>query len=139
MKNEATVNLQTIIDYKQQKIFTLNKKGLIYKFNEELFEGFTNMKRHPDKFERRWFSSYQYHKYGINTIFNKNHFEINFSAGLSVMTIKSGVEYTGEGWFYTVDVWYHLHDGREYNKYMTLNDFILILKRHSVKTQFSRI
>lgn len=118
-----------------QKLFILNDENLIVEFKRELLDVFTNMRSHPDTFYKRWFSTYPYRKLGGGLIYAKNHFHIDFALGFSTLWIRANVNYKNKGgWWYDVSEWYSLHDGREYNKYMTLNDLWKILKRHNVDT-----
>ena len=120
----------------KQKLFTLDEENLIKHFNRDLLSNFTNMRAHPDDFYNRWFSTYPYRRIGENLIYAENHFHIQFALGLSTLWIRANVKYDNKvgGWWYDVDEWYSLHDGREYNKEMTLNDLLIIFKRHSVDT-----
>ncbi|KKN79236.1 hypothetical protein LCGC14_0342540 [marine sediment metagenome] len=120
-----------------QKLFTLNGENLIIRFNRELLEVFTNMRSHPNTFSRCWFSTYPYRRLGENLIYAKNHFNIKFAAGSSTLWIRANVKYDAKigGWWYDVSEWYSLHDGREYNKNMTINDLLTIFKRHKIDTK----
>ena len=116
-----------------ERLFTLNEENLIINFNRELLSHFSNMRSHPDPFYQRWFSTYPYRKIGENVLYAENHFQIDFALGLSTLRIQANVKFE-HGWWYDIDEWYSLHDGREYNKLMTLNDLLIIFKRHNVDT-----
>ena len=118
---------------KDKKLFDLDEDGLIIQFNRELLNEFSNMKAHPDSRMKRWTSNFPHREINGNSIFAEDHFQIDFALGLSTLRIQSQVKYTGKGWYFEIDEYYSLHDGREYNKTMTLNDLVSIFKKCKVR------
>ena len=118
---------------KDKELFTLNEDGLIVRFNRELLNEFSNIKAHPDPFMKRWCSNFPHREINGNSIYAEDHFQIDFALGLSTLRIQSQVKYTGAGWYYDIDEYYGLHDGREYNKTMTLNDLEVMFEKCKVR------
>lgn len=91
-------------------LFVLNKEDLIVSLNETLFNRL-GLIRHPDKFEKAFWSEYTI----VNGRYSDGHFDIRFALGYSWMRVRANPK-DGEngGWYWQDDKIYSFYDNSDY-------------------------